>query len=187
MPIRTPFPLSMAALLTTILIGGTLNAGPTFNTDAIATRHKVQTSSGLSIPAGMFGYMLVQRPREATLLRLRGIAGQGEVVLRTDQPGKCIRIPIRFVAGDFGGDTFSGHLAEPIVFFIKSRRVARALTRGKDVISDMYDVSAQKADGADIVLQTGLAPSFGFVINPGRNILGDLFGVRSRPVSCLRP
>jgi hypothetical protein len=34
---------------------------------------------------------------------LRGIAGSGKAILRTDEPGLCLTIPIRFVAGDFGG------------------------------------------------------------------------------------
>ncbi len=38
--------------------------------------------------------------------------------------------------------------------------------------------------GADIVLRSGLDESFGFVINPGRNILGDIFGVRAKRVPC---
>ena len=51
---------------------------------------------------------------------------------------------------------------------------------------DMYSVSAQTEPDSDIILQSGLDEGFGFVINPGRNILGDIFGVRAKPVSCQR-
>ncbi len=153
-------------------------------TDAIATRHAVQTSAGHSIPVGAFGFLIVPRPREVTLLQLRGIAGSGRAVLRTDAPGICLTFPVRFVAGDLSGDQISGHLSEPIHLVIKSRRAARALAHGSDVVSDSFDVSTRMTPHTDILMQSGLEESFGFVINPGRNILGDIFGVRTHRVSC---
>ena len=58
------------------------------------------------------------------------------------------------------------------------------MAKGRDVVSDMYSVSDQVDPEADILLQSGLDEGFGFVINPGRNILGDIFGVWVKPVSC---
>lgn len=152
--------------------------------DAWITRNEMLTAAGQSIPAGAFGILIVERPREVTLLNLRGMGGRGEVILRSDEPGNCLLLPIRFVAGDFGGERISGHLADPIHLIIKSRRVAKALSRAHDIVSDTYRVTGQTHPDADIVLQSGLDESFGFVINPGRNILSDIFGVETQSTTC---
>jgi len=186
MPRLSSFTLRMAAFLICAHTGGAAQADTARAIDAIATRNDISTSTGHKIPAGAFGFLVIQRPREITLLNLRGIGGSGQVILRTDEPGMCLTFPIRFVAGDFGGDSISGHLADSIQFIIKSRQVARALAKGRDVVSDEYSVSAQMDADANIVLQSGLDESFSFVINPGRNILGDIFGVRTLNVSCQR-
>jgi hypothetical protein len=178
--------LNVAVVLVGALTGGAALADPPHDMDAIATRHEVPTSAGHDIPAGAFGFLLIERPREVTLLALRGRAGGGKAILRTDQPGLCLTIPIRFIAGDFGGDAMTGHLADPIHFVIRSREVATDLAHGRDVVSDMYNVGDRMDPDADIVLQSGLDAGFGFVINPGRNILGDIFGVRATRVSCQR-
>ncbi len=181
-------PLSFQLPLVAVLIGAfsalSAQADALRDTDAIATREEVITSAGQNIPAGAFGFLLVDRPREVNLLALRGKAGSGKVILRTDQPGLCLNIPVRFVAGDLGGESIKGHLAEPIHFVITSRQVARDLAKGRDVVSDMYSVSDHMEPDADIVLQSGLDAGFGFVINPGRNILEDVFWMKARPVSC---
>ena len=48
----------------------------------------------------------------------------------------------------------------------------------------MYSVTDHMDPDADIVLQSGLEEGFGFVINPGRNILEDIFWIKAKPVSC---
>jgi len=176
--------LLLAGVLVGALTANVTQAGAARDTDAIATREEVHTSAGHDIPAGAFGFLLVERPREVNLLALRGIAGSGKAILRTAQPGLCLTIPVRFVAGDFGGESITGHLAAPIHFVITSRQVARSLAKGQDVVSDMFSVSDHMGPDADIVLQSGLDEGFGFVINPGRNILEEIFGIKARPVSC---
>lgn len=181
-------PLSFQQRLVAVLIGAltalSAQADTVRDTDAIATRNEVFTSAGQNIPAGAFGFLLVERPREVSLLALRGKAGSGKAILRTDQLGLCLNIPVRFVAGDLGGESINGHLADPIHFVINSRQVARDLAKGQDVVSDMYSVSDHMEPNADIVLQSGLDAGFGFIINPGRNIFEELFWIKARPVSC---
>lgn len=176
--------LRLAGLLVWVIGAHCAHADTLRNTDAIATRQAIATSAGHNIPAGAFGIVLVARPREAMLLQLRGIAGSGRAVLRTDEPGVCLTLPVRFVAGDFGGDAIAGHLAESIHFFLKGWEVARALARGRDIVSDDYNISNTWHSDADIVLQSGLDESVGFVINPGRNILEDIFGARADRLPC---
>lgn len=181
-------PFKFQPLVLALLIGAVLafpaRADAVRDTDAIATQKPVPTSAGQNIPAGAFGILLVERPREVNLLALRGKAGSGQAILRTDQPGLCLNIPVRFVAGDLGGESINGHRAAPIHFVITSRQLARDLAKGRDIVSDMYTVSDHMGTDADIVLQSGLDAGFGFVINPGRNILQDIFRVRAKPVSC---
>lgn len=194
MPNRFFVQLCLAILLICALLGGAIraDAGQAYGGQADATgdfdtqiaQSDVLTKAGQRIPAGAFGILLIERPREMTLLNLRGIGGRGEVVLRGDEPGTCLTLAVRLVAGDFGGESITAHLAEPIRFAIGSRRAARALVAGQDIVSDMYRVSSRMDLDADIVLQSGLDESFGFVINPGRNIFSDVFGVTARQISC---
>jgi len=151
---------------------------------ASTSQNVTLTATGQSIPAGTFGILTVDRPRQVTLLHLRGMGGDGEVILRGDEPGTCLILPIRFVAGDFGGDSIGGHVSTPIRLVINSKRVAETLQRGQDVVSDTYRVSGHSDPDAEIVLKSGLDESFGFVINPGSNILSDIFGVTTKSVSC---
>ena len=189
MPKRFFVQLCLAVLLICALRGGAIRADggqadATGNSDTQIAQSDVLTKAGQRIPAGAFGILLIERPREMTLLNLRGIGGRGEVVLRGDEPGTCLTLAVRLVAGDFGGESITAHLAEPIRFAINSRRAARALVAGQDIVSDMYRVSSRMDLDADIVLQSGLDESFGFVINPGRNIFSDVFGVTARQISC---
>lgn len=176
--------LTCAAFAAFTLATDPAAADVTRDNDAWITRSAVQTDIGHHIPAGAFGIFVLERPREATLLHLRGKAGRGEVVLRGDHSRECLSFQARFVAGDFGGDSVGGQLADPIRVVLQSRRVARALARGHDVVSDSYRVTSQPHPDADIVLTAGLSDSFGFVINPGHNIIGEIFGPVTRRIDC---
>ncbi|WP_193176872.1 hypothetical protein [Oricola nitratireducens] len=152
--------------------------------EAWITRAAIQTETGQQIPAGAFGIVVVERPREATLLQLRGKAGRGDVILRSHETGYCLTFPLRFVAGDFGGDAISAHLAKPVRLVLKSRRVAKALANGHDITSDTYRISEDDHPDADIVIEAGLNEGYGFVFNPGRNILADIFGIETTRIAC---
>jgi hypothetical protein len=145
----------------------------------------VQTEAGQHIPAGAFGVAYIDAPRVATLLQLRGLTGSGTVILKSDDSHDCLTIPIRFVAGDFGGEGISTNETDPIRLILRSPRVAGALAAGDDVVSDMYRISAQLDDPeADIIIQTGLSESHGFVLNPGSSIVADIFGAATSRVAC---
>ncbi len=145
----------------------------------------VHTEAGQHIPAGAYGIAYIDAPRVATLLQLRGVTGRGTVILKDDDSHDCLTIPIRFVAGDFGGEGISTSETHPIRLILRSRRVARALAAGDDVVSDMYRISAQMDDPeADIIIQTGLSESHGFVLNPGRSVLADIFGAATSRTAC---
>lgn len=150
------------------------------NFDA-STRARLSTDT--TIPAGALGIVHVNRPREMTMLQLRGLAGSGSALLRLDDA--CISIPLRLVAGDFGGDSFSARRAAPIRIAVRSQDAFDALLEGDDLISDMYEVSSAMSNpDADLVLLDGLTPQHGFVINPGRSLLDDIFGVQGMYVPC---
>ncbi|MDO9640821.1 MAG: hypothetical protein Q7J44_20005 [Pseudotabrizicola sp.] len=145
----------------------------------------VQSEAGQQIPAGAYGVAYIDAPRVATLLQLRGVTGRGTAVLKSDDSHECLTVPIRFVAGDFGGEGISTNETHPIRLILQSARVARALAAGDDVVSDMYRISGQMDDSeADIFIQTGLSESHGFVLNPGSSIVADIFGATTGRTAC---
>lgn len=152
------------------------------------TSTAIQTEAGQLIPAGAFGIAQIENPRVATLLQLRGLTGRGIVILRSGENQDCVTLPIRFVAGDFGGDSISVHATSPIRLIIQTARVANALTNGHDVVSDMYRISSLRDDPtADIIIQSGLSESHGFVLNPGSSVIADIFGATASPAACSEP
>lgn len=136
-----------------------------------------------TIPEGALGVVHINRPREMTMLQLRGMAGSGSALLRLGDG--CVSIPLRFVAGDFGGDSFSAHRAPPIRIAIQSQEALDTLLEGDDLVSDSFEVSTVLGSPeADLVLLAGLTAQHGFVINPGRSLIDDVFGVQGLRAPC---
>ncbi|MEH6519585.1 hypothetical protein [Sulfitobacter sp.] len=149
------------------------------------TSKAIQTETGQKIPAGAYGIVQIQTPRVANLLQLRGVTGRGTAVIRSDNRQDCLSLRLRFVAGDFGGNGVSTHKAHPIHLILQSARVSNALARGEDVVSDMYTISSQMNDpDADIIIESGLSESHGFVLNPGTSVVADVFGSTTNRLSC---
>jgi hypothetical protein len=144
----------------------------------------VQTKAGQQIPAGAIGLVQIEAPRVATLLQLRGVMGSGTVILRSDESKDCLTLPIRLVAGDFGGDGISAHTRGPIRLIIQTARVANALADGDDVVSDTYHISMKDDPNADIIIQSGLSEGHGFVLNPGSSVVADIFGTTASHTAC---
>ncbi len=176
---------SLRNALIPVLLGSAAAAQGGDRQPASPTGSAIETEAGHLIPAGALGVVLIDAPREASLLKLRGVAGSGEVFLRGDDGDDCLMLPVRFVAGDFGGSAVSTRSAEPIRLILRSTRVARALEDGEDVVSDMYRVGSADDDlDADIIIQGGLSESHGFVLNPGGSVLADLLGVTISRTPC---
>lgn len=149
------------------------------------TTTAVQTETGQIIPAGAFGIVQIDTPRAATLLHLRGVMGRGTATIRSEDNHDCLSLPIRFVAGDFGGDSISAHTRKPIRLILQTASVAKALARGEDVVSDMYRTSSQMTDSnADIVIERGLSDGYGFVLNPGASVVADVLGAKASRTTC---
>jgi hypothetical protein len=145
----------------------------------------VQTETGQQIPAGAYGVVQIESPRVANLLQLRGVLGRGTAIIRSHDNHDCQSLQLRFVAGDFGGDSVSARAAQPIRLILQSARVSNALARGEDVVSDMYVISSQMNDSdADIIIESGLSESHGFVLNPGTSVVADVFGSTTSRLSC---
>ena len=112
------------------------------------------------------------------------MAGQGQIILRGEDSKTCLSFPFRFVAGDLRGHRISGHLSDPIHLVLQSRRVAKKLANGYSVVSDEVRVSGTPHPKADILVRAGMDENFGFVLNPGRNITADIFGIRPTKIPC---
>ncbi|MEM1429618.1 MAG: hypothetical protein AAGG09_09185 [Pseudomonadota bacterium] len=125
----------------------------------------------------------IPTPRSANLLQLRGIGGRGTALIQIGSA--CHSIPVRLVAGGFDGRQTNLRDREPIVLEIRDPGLVQALSRGIDIVSDEATVSADPTDRrASIVLLSGLAEGTGFVINPGRTLVSDIFGARVSDISC---
>lgn len=145
----------------------------------------VQTEAGHQIPAGAYGVVTIQTPRVANLLQLRGIMGRGTAILRRGDSQGCQTLRLRFIAGDFGGHSVSTQAAQPIRLILRSERVSSALARGEDIVSDMYVISSQmNGSNADILIESGLSESHGFVLNPGTSVVADVFGATTSRLNC---
>ena len=119
-------------------------------------------------------------PREASLLQLHGYSGAGTALIRID--GQCYSMPVRFVAGDFGGQSVTVDRGGPIGLRIVEPDLVRVLHEGRDLVREG---SAEDGDAAaGIIVETGLPTGTGFVINPGSSVLADVFGARPSPARC---
>ncbi|WP_299865692.1 hypothetical protein [uncultured Roseobacter sp.] len=135
--------------------------------------------SGLSEPlqaqdAGVHRAVItIPNPRSANLLQLRGLGGRGTAHIQVGNT--CHSLPVRFVAGDFSGESIQARRSTPIVLEIRDVQTVNALLNGADIVSD---------ETAGIVIHSGLSADTGFVVNPGRNISADIFGARVSKVPC---
>jgi hypothetical protein len=172
-------------LIMGLLAGGAWGAAATGVLTEAPTMVAVQTDSGYTIPMGARGVVYVETPRQASLFNLRGAAGRGVILIRDAENEGCLLIAVRLVAGDFGGDSIQTKTAAPIRLALRSERVVEVLARGDDVVSDMFQVTAEQDDPqADILILSGLTGTEGFVLNPGGSIVADIFGVRSERTPC---
>lgn len=148
-----------------------------------AGRQPFQTAFLEKLPTSAKGIVLVENLREASLLQLRGFAGKGIALLRNETGVFCIKVPLRFVAGDFGGASINTRRTGPVRLVIYSEKIARRLANGQDVVSDMFSVRSGPPM-ADIDIQSGISEEAGFVLNPGHTFLADLFGTNVHREGC---
>lgn len=173
---------AQAALLFTLCVADAQDIESPVNWSASTA---IRTEAGQTIPASAYGIVQIDAPRAATLLHLRGVMGRGIAIIRNEDSYDCLSLPIRFIAGDFGGDGISAHKRKSIHLTIQSAAVAKALVRGEDVVSDMYRTSSQISDSnADIIIERGLGEGYGFVLNPGSSVFADIFGTKIIQTSC---
>lgn len=140
-----------------------------------------ETSSALQ--SSSLALVEIPEPRQGHLLHLRGIAGRGTIEFHID--GVCSEMPVRFVAGDFEGRDPEERLGGAILILVTSPDLIGDLMAGADVVSDAVRVGLDPNDGsADVIIMSGLAPETGFVLNPGRSVLADVFPNRPTPITC---
>lgn len=136
-----------------------------------------------ALQSSSFALVEIPDPRQGHLLHLRGIAGRGTIVFNIN--GACSEMPVRFVAGDFEGREPGERRGGAIQILITSPDLIGDLMAGADVVSDAVRVGLDPNDGsADVIIMSGLPPETGFVLNPGRSVLADVFPNRPTPITC---
>lgn len=156
---------------------------------ACSSKAKNTNESNLAFSDNIKAVVYIESPKAGTLLQLRGIAGKGVLIANKDnrQEGQttCVSSPIRLAAGDFGGDSIGIQSVEPIRLLIYSDKVAEKLIAGDEVVSEHYVITEQSdAQLGDIKIESGLTPSYGFVLNPGEWSWSSVFGLDHDEVDC---
>lgn len=158
---------------TAFALAGLISIGALFSTPASpawADEPQAAAAADLAI-------VTIPTPRAASLLKLRGYAGLGTAVIR--YKGYCHSMDVRFVAGDFGGPGITAIRTGPIRIRITDSETVHMLFAGYDIVSDAIRA------GSDFTITSGLSQSdAGFVINPGRNVLSEVFGPRPVRIPC---
>lgn len=148
----------------------------------VAARDVAQAET-VTEPDRDIAVITIPNPKEGNLLMLRGLAGRGTAAFRINST--CRTMSVRFVAGDFSGEHISVGRTGPIRIVITNPLVVRDLLAGRELVSDMVRVSSEATDqAADMYLAQGLSADTGFVINPGRNLVADMFGARKKDIDC---
>lgn len=126
----------------------------------------------------------IPNPKEVSLFQLHGYSGAGTISLRIDD--QCHSMAVRLIAGDFEGRLIGIAEGEPILLLTTRPEIVQALYDGQDLVSEDFEVLAgMDGETADIVIVAGLSAETGFLLNPGRSVLADIFGARSTPIPCL--
>ena len=156
---------------------------------ACSSEAKNTNESNLAFSDDVKAVVYIESPKVGTLLQLRGIAGKGVLIAKKDnrqeEQTTCVSSPIRFAAGDFGGDSIGIDSVEPIRLLIYSNKVAERLIAGDEVVSEHYVITDQNDAGlGDIKIESGLTLSYGFVLNPGEWSWSSVFGLDHKDVNC---
>lgn len=156
---------------------------------ACSSEAKNTNESNLAFSDNIKAVVYIESPKVGTLLQLRGIAGKGVLIAKKDnrheEQTTCVSSPIRLAAGDFGGDSIGIQSVEPIRLLIYSNKVAEKLIAGDEVVSEHYVITEQSdAQLGDIKIESGLIPSYGFVLNPGEWSWSSVFGLDHDEVDC---
>ena len=125
-----------------------------------------------------------------SLFRLRGSAGRASFTRKGADGSWCDASPMRLLLGDFGGTSTGVSGTGPVLLFVMSPTVAAKLAQGSDVVDEdlnLLDIDQPYPDAlqsVDIVVAGAASANSSLVLNPGRNILSDLFGASTSDGTC---
>ncbi|BFM50491.1 hypothetical protein [Marinomonas sp. THO17] len=128
----------------------------------------------------------IPEPKMGSLFNLRGMAGKGELIARSISQ-TCVAMPVRFAAGDFGGNTVSVAQGQNLELHIYDRELVAKLLAGNKITSEDYHLTAASDPHSiqtGMQIEAGISRDFGFVINPRKWSWTGLFGINKRSVSC---
>lgn len=176
----------MTGLLVLVLLTGLVTRGKADNIAAILEDEDLAPFID-SASAVIYAPSMTQ----GALFQLRGAVGSGWFTRKNENNYWCDVADIRLLTGDFGGDTVGVSQTEPVVLIALNSIIAKRLSRGQDIMSEDYilrDIEQVLASGVDEVdfLVVGSGGIKGnYILNPGRNILSDVFGASSTNNACM--
>ncbi len=172
--------LSAVALSAASAIGGVAD-----NTASILTQEEIapfiNDASAVIYAPGL---------AQGSLFRLRGAVGSAWFTRVDDSNNWCDVADMRLLSGDFGGNTVGVSRTEPVVLIALNPDIATRLSQGKDVVTDDYSLlSIEQAEeqglaGIDILVAGSGSADGNFILNPGSNLLSDIFGTSSTGHTC---
>lgn len=130
------------------------------------------------------------RMTQGTLFQLRGAVGTAWFTRKNENDNWCDVADMRLMSGDFGGDTIGVSKTKPVVLIALNPNIATRLSHGQDIVSEDYNlqnieqVVANDLDGIDILVAGSAHAKGNYILNPGRNLLNDIFGASSTNKSC---
>lgn len=96
-------------------------------------------------------------------IKAEAAAGHGTARIKLDP--QCYSLPLRFVAGGFGGRRITVNSHGPTRLCVTDVEMVRALFAGRDLVREGLKLAAQeKSEPADIVIEARLPAGSGFVI-----------------------
>lgn len=125
-----------------------------------------------------------------SLFQLRGAFGRARFTRKAENNLWCDVSPLRLLIGDFDGLSMGVSNPGSVILLVINPSIADKLANGKDVVSDnvslldVKKVPAQGLQGIDILVSGSASANSSFVLNPGSNLLNDIFGSTSAGNSC---
>lgn len=176
--------LSMFALSAALVIRGNAETRASMLTDEKVAPF-INNASAVIYASGL---------TQGSLFQLRGAVGSAQFTRKNEDDNWCDVADMRLLYGDFGGDSIGASKTEPIILIALNPDIATRLSKGQDIMSEDYTLlhieqaldqeSEHDLGNIDILVAGSGGIEGNYILNPGRNLLSDIFGTSSTRNAC---